>query len=404
MVVFLNPKANCGGRISGSWYKFLARAGVRNVSLGEITHQRYSQPSVIAIGGNSLDGLEDATAEKIVYFRNSVITHGNGPQVGALMVKYNGEKSLNECVAETQDSIGALLKLKIEEMAHKKGRLSEEVEVVVIPTRVIVDAKDPAFNNPTKYIGVEYSLEEVIEMGGAEKKSALYYVDEKGWWIKGYEGKPGVYRRVVASPKPLAIHPEDLARIQNVLKAGKIPIACGGGGVPFALENDGSLTPVDAVIDKDLASALLAGELRARELIISTGVKRVANDFGKPEVRKIDYMMLKDAMDGLLSGQYPPGSMGEKVEAVINALRLGVNAVLITHPELNWILFEGTLFTRGPDFSGRIHNLGVTLGNVMQGLTRRRYGLPKSGLQRWLVTDEKEGISLLDAISARLMG
>ncbi len=408
-VYLLNRGAQCGGPLSKAAYDYAAKRGWQQLSLGEAAHLRRGQPTVLAVGGNSLDGYEDATVRNIVYFLNPVVTHGNGPQVGKLMIKYDGDRSLNECVGETQVDIGQNLKGRLKAAAARMGRIGlicgeEGVKIDVVPTRVIVDANDPAFEQPTKYIGKEYNLSEVQAMGGKEEKEGLYYVSSEGWWVKEFKGKPGVYRRVVASPKPLEIHPDDLASIRQKVRPGYITIACGGGGRPYSIQEDGSLKPEEAVIDKDLASAVLAGELRAREFIISTAVRRVALNFGTPKQYDIDYIVLQEALKYLLEGQFPPGSMGEKMEAAINALRFGVNSVLITHPELRWLSFEGTLLTRGPDLEGRVHNLTRMVGNIAQMATNDRYGLPMNNeLERWLVANKQKG-SALESFFARLRG
>lgn len=460
-VLGMSRKANCYGK-SGRWYHALRRARIAEVSLQELLRIRHHQATVIAVGGNSIEGLEIPTVRNIVRFRRPVVSHGNGPQVGRLMLKYAGSRTLNECVAETQRSIGGELKVKLREAAQQAGT---EVKIDVVPTRVIVDPQDPAFKNPTKYVGQEYSIDEVRRMGGKEVEDGLYYVEANGWHIRQFKGKPGVYRRVVASPKPIAIHPEDLEKIRERARPGYITIAVGGGGVPVYIDQLGVEKPIDAVIDKDLASALLARELEVRELIISTGVERVSHFYGMGDEVEygVDYMMLQDALvnlhGGVLQrsdlaffsegyqiwyalrdrgylktdggrgiirpsfeavdaeafrndlgpwtddkvsfrdidlayqimqraqeGQYPPGSMGEKMEAAINALRGGVNVVLITEPRLNWIGFEGTLLTRGLDLSGRRHNLGRLAGNRLERAIGRRFGLPTNELQRWLVT------------------
>jgi carbamate kinase len=384
--MYLSEKARCSGTVSTAWYHGLRILRRKDVSLREMVGVRQRNVTVIAVGGNSIGELQVPTVENVLLFRAPVLTHGNGPQVGKLVVAHP-EWTLNQCGRQTQDDIGLALKADLEEKLRAKGRT--DISVQVIPTRVIVDANDPAFRNPTKPIGVFYSLQEIEAMGTVEKVgNDLYHIKERDWYIRQIVGakdpaKP--LRRVVASPKPIEIEPEDFAKIKEGAREGNIVIACGGGGVPYVRERDGSLRPVEAVIDKDLASALLAMTLEAREMIISTGVQRVAHNFTKPGQYEVDYFMLQDALRHLQGGEYPAGSMGEKVEAAINALRGGVNVAMITHPNRIWIKFEGTLMTRGWDIMGRMHNLAVGAGNLAEALVGSRLGLPQGGLQRWLV-------------------
>jgi carbamate kinase len=186
--------------------------------------------------------------------------------------------------------------------------------------------------------------------------------------MKELPNKPGLYRRVVPSPKPLQIYPADLAVIQDAYQRIYTIVAAGGGGVPVLADG----TAVEAVIDKDLASALLCREMAAAELIISTGVRYVAHNYGQADQQDIAYYWAKHALANLLTGQYPAGQMGETIEAAINALRFGVNQVLITEPSAHWSLDEGTVITRGFDLEKRIERL--LLGPPL-----------RDELQRWLI-------------------
>lgn len=471
-MVRLSAEARCYGLGSKAWYHGLRALRRKDVSLREIIGFRHNAVSVIAVGGNSIGELQTPTIEQILLFRAPVLTHGNGPQVGELVIKHP-DWTLNQCVRQTQDDIGNALKTDLEAQLRARGRT--DVTIQVIPTRVIVDANDPAFKKPTKPIGKWYTLAEVEALGTIERRAdGLLYIKEKDWCIgtpSGAKDSTRIYRRVVASPKPLAIHPEDLAKIKAGAREGNIVIACGGGGVPYVQEADGTLRPVEAVIDKDLASALLSRALKARDLIISTGEKVVSHYYRIPSREEpvaqygVDYFMLRSALrnlrggtvvksdfnflgtkrrevwrvlkdagfigEGFLlgynkilphnpvnldgfraclraylsptvtdkeidivylmlerakKGQFPAGTVGEKVEAVINALRGGVNTAMITHPNRIWIKFEGTIFTRGWDIGGRLHNLGIWLGNQAEKLFGSRWFLPKDEIQRWLVT------------------
>jgi carbamate kinase len=348
---------------------------------------------VIAVGGNCFEGLEHATAKNILSILKSghlpVITHGNGLQVGKLLEDHP-EKTVAKCVHKTQVEMGNRIKEELLGLAKQHGK---KIEIEVIPTRVLVDPQDPAFRTPTKGIGQHYTLSQLQKMPKDSKnKTKLLRIPEgnlikviwpgkkkginKEWIMKEVEGENVEYRRVVASPKPLGIHPQDFSRIRDNISQGKIVIAVGGGGVPIAIESTAEYVAtqaVEAVIDKDLASALLARDLQARDLIISTGVREVALNWKKKNQVDIGYMQARQALKYVKKGQFEVGSMGEKMEAAINALRFGVNTVLITSPESNWANDEGTLLTRGIDLTGRFKNM----------VRRKPYPI-----QRWLVTQE----------------
>ncbi len=477
MTVRLNAQANLYGRRAKVWYhtaRVLAgvesfgremlgtrRAVARTseVSLHEMLRWRVNFPTVVAIGGNSFGGgLEAPSITNIAAFEEPIITHGNGPQVKEIQDEHP-EWTLFQCVVESQRRIGQQIKEMYEGVTGRRGR-SMQVEVNL--TRVIVAADDPAFNNPTKPIGKPISFEDLQAKGVEEKSTGLFYVESEGSYWREVAGKKGQYRVVVASPKPIGIHPEDLKEIQRIIREGKVPVAVGGGGAPIVMNADGSYKEMEAVIDKDLASALLSNLLGVREMVISTGVKTVAHFFGTDAAYQIDYYQLDhllrnlkggtivrtdlarfgtradqiwealirsgyldvrlgqgriqpkagEALEGFkenikrhttprvtdedidlvhemlqigLQGQYKAGSMGEKLEAVVNALRGGANAVLITHPEADWIEFEGTVVTRGLDLEGRVRGVGIKVGNLAQRVTGSRFGLPEAGLQRWLV-------------------
>jgi carbamate kinase len=288
--------------------------------------------------------------------------------------------------------MGETLKQELLKVAEERGK---HIKVVVIPTRVIVNNADPAFKNPTKPIGDSYSLRElqsgklgkIYKMPLKPDRYKLINADGKESIFakvkKGEEEK--AYREVVPSPKPVRIRKDELDEIRQYNKKGYIVIAVGGGGVAIC-EDD----PLEAVIDKDLASALLARDLKARELIISTDTKveNVALNWDTPNQQNIGYFQTKQALLKLLEGHFPAGSMGEKIEAAINALRSGVNFALITNPNANWLDTEGTIFTRGIDLTGRLHNLA------------RRLRIKQNEIQRWLLTkEEPKPSSLTPALS-----
>ncbi len=280
---------------------------------------------VYAIGGNALSPplpnsstqtssrhVLDNVIEDVMWLRgegyNVVLTHGNGPQVGALMMgtSESEQKPLHEWVAVTQDTIGHELAqpLKAEIMIQSPELAS--VEVMVIKTHVLVDANDPSFDLPTKPIGPILSAADV---------------DEHDWNVANTIHGP---RRVVASPPPLRIIEIDM--ITNLVRGSEsnnVVICCGGGGIPVRYTDQG-LEGMTGVIDKDLVSALLAAELGAHALIIATGIDAVYRDFGKTTAERVRKMDAVEALQGVDDKTYPSGSMGPKITACVNAAKEGI--------------------------------------------------------------------------------
>jgi len=293
---------------------------------------------VIAIGGNSLikdashmTVLDQYTAAgetshhiaAIVQAGNRVvITHGNGPQVGFILLRSEIARNqlhqvpLESCVADTQGAIGYQVEQTLMNELRRRGIRKHVVSVV---TQVVIDPKDPAFQNPDKPIGPFYS------QADAEK-----HAREDGWAVK--EDSNRGWRRVVPSPKPLEIIEE--ASIRALLDADIVVIAVGGGGIPVYRDANGDLQGCAAVIDKDAASCLLAKNLKADTFIISTGVDKVAVNFGKPNQKWLDRMTLAEAKKHQAEGQFPAGSMGPKIRAAIDFLDHGGKRVIITQPHL----------------------------------------------------------------------
>lgn len=293
-----------------------------------------SRTALIAIGGNSLirageRGTIDeqlanahATARSLAGMVKRgwriVITHGNGPQVGAALLRSEraaGEvytHPLDVCVATTQSEIGYLLQRAME---YELRQLGLTTPVITVLTQVRVDADDPAFKNPAKPIGPFYSREEA-----EEKKRRL------GWDI--VEDSARGYRRVVPSPEPQEVFEQHI--IKHLLDQGMIVIACGGGGIPVIEETDHRVVGSEAVIDKDRASAVLATELGVDLFAISTDARQVYIDFKKPSQRGIDRITVDELQKHIDDGQFPPGSMGPKVESAIRYLRSGGREVIIT--------------------------------------------------------------------------
>ena len=243
-----------------------------------------------------------------------VLTHGNGPVVGNIL--YRMARTADElppmpmdvCVAHSQGGMGYMLQQSFANVLVDSGM---DIVVSCVVTEVEVDADDPAFKNPTKPVGKFFSEADAADMAA-----------KTGWFFAEDSGRG--WRRMVASPKPKKIL--DLKTIDALLDAGVIPIACGGGGVPVLHGDNGHWTGVAAVIDKDLTSAMLAAHLHADALIMLTGVEQVALDFNKPTQRSLDHMTLAQARQYTADGQFPPGSMGPKIEAAISYLEELPNA------------------------------------------------------------------------------
>jgi len=250
-----------------------------------------------------------------------VITHGNGPQVGdLLLLNESGEKDtpkmpLDVLVAETEGSLGYFLQ---QAMLNTLRRAGQKRYVVTVVTQVLVDPEDPAFKNPTKPIGPFLSKEE------AESRR-----DKLGWNIVDDSGRG--WRRVVPSPKPLKVVQRHM--IRESAEAGHIVIAGGGGGIPIVKKPDGSYEGVEAVIDKDLTSSILATEIGAEIFIILTEVPCVFTGYGKPNKTAIGAITAEQLGEMYAAGEFPPGSMGPKVVAAREFLERGGKRAIITDPE-----------------------------------------------------------------------
>ncbi|MHA2399171.1 MAG: carbamate kinase [Promethearchaeota archaeon] len=279
---------------------------------------------IIALGGNALIkfGDEGTTDEQFRNLKvpisqiaqlakeyNIVITHGNGPQVGNLLLQQEATKAVSKrplqiLVAETQGQIGFMIESTLDEELMEIG-LDEEKLFLTILTYVKVNPEDPAFLNPTKPIGPAYSV-------------------PKPGYVKTAKG----YRRVVPSPKPIKIY--QWREIKKLMELGSwIVIACGGGGIPVIKEKK-RLYGVEAVIDKDLASAKLAEQIKANILLIATDVEKVSINYGMPNQKDLDILTVAEAKNYLDEGQFPPGSMGPKIQAVINFIESGGERAIIT--------------------------------------------------------------------------
>jgi carbamate kinase len=305
--------------------------------------------AVIALGGNAIasTGREDIheqfantrkSLESIVDLiqegYNLAITHGNGPQVGNALLRV--ERTIKEIpalplgviVADTEGGMGYMIEQSLQNKLH---RLGIQRSVATIVTQVIVDPEDPSIINPTKYIGPFYN-----------EKQARQLSEQFGWTVKEDSGRG--FRRVVPSPIPLRIINRHL--IQDLVDRGVIVIAAGGGGIPVYIEQDGTFEGVDAVIDKDRATAVLARDIKARTLVILTGVENVFLNFKKPDQVKLEKVTLAEAKVFLAQGQFPAGSMGPKIEAAIGFLDNGGEEVIITSLEKAKPALHGSAGTR----------------------------------------------------------
>jgi len=287
---------------------------------------------VIALGGNALlrRGDEDSAevmrknarmaaegvADVAALGWEMVVTHGNGPQVGRILLQNEAARDwvhpmpLDVCGAESQGQIGYLLQVTIGDVFYERG-MERPVATVVTFTRVRPD--DPAFQEPTKPIGPHY-----------EEAEARRLAAERGWHVA--PESEGQWRRVVPSPRPYSI--VEAPVIRQMAESGTIVIGCGGGGVPV-IEEGPRLVGVEAVVDKDLASAILARDVEAQVLLICTDVEGVYEDYGRPDQRLIDRIGADEAVRRLEAGDFPAGSMGPKVEAAASFVAGGGERAVI---------------------------------------------------------------------------
>jgi carbamate kinase len=307
---------------------------------------------VVALGGNALmaEGTRGTIGEQFDNTRKSLsaivgmiregrrvaITHGNGPQAGVHLIRNEAAAAqvprspLSVIVADTQGSIGYMLAQCLHNVLIREGIRRSVVNVV---TQVVVDPADPSMKSATKFVGPFYKAEDV------EGHKA------RGWVMAEDPGRG--YRRVVPSPVPLDI--VEKKTIADLIDSGLIVIAAGGGGVPVERAADGTLTGVDAIIDKDRASALLANLIGADQLLILTGVDRIAINYRKPGEKWFDRMTIAECDRYMAEGQFPTGSMGPKIEAACDFIRRGGERVIITALENAAAAMDGragTLITR----------------------------------------------------------
>jgi carbamate kinase len=304
---------------------------------------------VIALGGNALlrRGEDDAievmrrnarlAGERVADIATSgwevVITHGNGPQVGRILLQNEAARDwvtpmpLDVCGAESQGQIGYLLQVAIGDVFYERG-MERPVAMVLTLTRVPPD--DPAFKEPTKPIGPYY-----------EEREAQRLAEERGWAMA--PTPDGGWRRVVPSPKPYSIVEGGV--IRQLAESGVIVIAAGGGGVPV-IEDGPRLVGVEAVVDKDLAACILARDVEAEVLLILTDVDGVFESYGQPGQRLIDWLRPEEALGMLEGGKLPAGSMGPKLEAAAEFVSGGGKAAIIASLDQAPDALEGRAGTR----------------------------------------------------------
>ena len=292
--------------------------------------------AVVAVGGNSLildkdhESIPDQSREAAITVHhivdmiatgwNVVITHGTGPQVGFILRR--SELALEEVPpvpmdyadADLQGGIGYMF-IKALYNEFRKRRIDRKA--VAIITQTLVDRNDPAFTDPSKPIGSQM-----------DETTARRLATRQGWIVKEDAGRG--WRRVVPSPLPKTII--EMAAINLLARSGFVVIACGGGGIPVVEDDEGNLTGVEAVIDKDLASSLLARGIGADLLMVSTGVEKVAINFNRPDRQWLDHMTVAEAKKHSADNQFDRGSMGPKIQAVIEFLEGGGSTGLITNP------------------------------------------------------------------------
>jgi carbamate kinase len=294
--------------------------------------------AVVALGGNALlrddekgtiEEQEKHTAEtleNLIFLVNAgydlILTHGNGPQVGNILMRNEAGQQvygitpmpLDICVADTQGGIGYMIERIFRNILNRHGI---KKNVITMVGMVEVDPEDEAFKNPTKRIGMYYTEDQ-----------ARILAKEKGWIFKlSKKGEKG-WRRVVPSPVPKAIF--NLGIISDLARKGNIVITCGGGGIPVYYDENQEVRTIDAVIDKDLASAVLANGVGASEFYILTDVPFIFKDFGLPTQEKLEFLDYNDTLKYLESGTFAEGSMAPKIVAALSFIKSGGDKSIIT--------------------------------------------------------------------------
>jgi carbamate kinase len=302
------------------------------------------QHIVIALGGNAIKSagqkgtfdeqyknvsITTSHIAKIVQAGHKVIvTHGNGPQVGDLLLQHAAARDYVSpmpmflCVAQSQGSIGYLIQQTLQ---NHLFQIDVKKDVATIITQVLVDKKDPAFKSPTKPVGPFYKSEEEF---AEDKEKGYVFIEDAG---RGF-------RRVVPSPMPKEI--VELDSIKSVSDSGIVVIACGGGGIPV-VDYNGDYHGIDAVIDKDRAGQLLATEAKADTFMVLTDVEKVALNYNTPKQKDLDKITVEECKKYIEEGHFAPGSMLPKMEACIKFVENGGKKAIITHPFVALQALEG---------------------------------------------------------------
>ena len=297
-----------------------------------------SKTAVVALGGNTiLRGDEKGsieqqeqnatnTLENLIHLIKDgyelVISHGNGPQVGNILMRNDAGKQLYNispmpldiCVADSQGGIGYMIERILRNVLNKHGI---KKNIITLITLVEVDKNDPAFKNPTKRIGKIYN-----------KKEADKLTVDKNWVFKSSPKSKDGYRRVVPSPVPLEIINKEI--IEQLLRGGNIVIAAGGGGIPVYFDENNYVRTIDAVIDKDMASSLLAININADEFYVLTDVSFIYKNFGKETQEKLEFLNYADTIKYLKMGTFAEGTMEPKIRACLNFIKNGGSKSVIT--------------------------------------------------------------------------
>lgn len=301
--------------------------------------------AVVALGGNAItrEFEEGNIYQQFANTRKSLlgvaemleadyymaITHGNGPQVGNYMLRVEATRDqvtpipLGVMVADLCGGMGYMIEQSLQ---NKLTRRKIDRKVITIPAQVVVDENDPSILNPSKYVGSFFTAEQAAKIQ-----------KERNWRMKEDPGRG--WRRVVPSPTPISIVEKEI--IKDLFNKGTIVITVGGGGIPVYITDENTYEGVDAVIDKDLSSAVLATEVKAEELHILTAVEKVALHFGTDKEEYLDSLNVAEARKYLHENQFPKGSMGPKIQAAVNFLEAGGKKVIITSVEKHIEALEG---------------------------------------------------------------
>lgn len=313
--------------------------------------------AVIALGGNALirnnqigtieeqEANATETFENLIYLikegYNLIFAHGNGPQVGNILLRndageqvYNlPQMPLDICVADSQGGIGFMLERCLLNVMRKHNL---ERNIITLVTQVVVDKNDPAFNNPTKRVGKIYKKDEADRLN-----------QEKGWVFKEEIKVKDGWRRVVPSPKPLDFFNSDT--VEKMAREGNIVITVGGGGVPVYIDEENRIRPIDAVIDKDLAAAMVANKIKADDYYILTDVPFVYSNFKQKNEKKLEFLNLTDTKKHLEENMFSEGSMAPKIRACVEFIEKGGKKAIITESKKLQDKNYGTKITREYD-------------------------------------------------------